>query len=78
MDIETYVKTFWWGEGTQARRIKAPREMVRELLEIGPPELEANLRTAGAAEAEVLTREIFHQKRRVADAERALQTKETN
>ncbi|NJC47304.1 UNVERIFIED_ORG: putative SOS response-associated peptidase YedK [Xanthomonas campestris] len=77
MDIETYVKTFWWGEGAQARRIKAPRAMVRELLEIGPPELQENLRAADAAEADTLTREIFDQKRRVGDAERALQLKET-
>ncbi|NIJ87010.1 putative SOS response-associated peptidase YedK [Xanthomonas arboricola] len=77
MDIDTYVKTFWWGEGAQARRIKAPRAMVRELLEIGPPELQENLRAADAAEADTLTREIFDQKRRVGDAERALQLKET-
>lgn len=77
MDIDTYVKTFWWGEGAQARRIKAPRAMVRELLEIGPPELRENLRAADAAEADTLTREIFDQKRRVGDAERALQRKET-
>ncbi|WP_024937761.1 SOS response-associated peptidase family protein [Xanthomonas arboricola] len=77
MDIDTYVKTFWWGEGAQARRIKAPRAMVRELLEIGPPELQENLRAADAAEADTLTREIFEQKRRVGDAERVLQLKET-
>ncbi|MBV6788497.1 SOS response-associated peptidase family protein [Xanthomonas euvesicatoria] len=77
MDIDTYVKTFWWGEGAQARRIKAPRAMVRELLEIGPPELQENLRAADAAEADMLTREIFDQKCRVGDAERALQVRET-
>ncbi|WP_115560003.1 SOS response-associated peptidase family protein [Xanthomonas arboricola] len=77
MDIDTYVKTFWWDQGKDPRRVKAPRAMVRELLEIGPPELQENLRAADLAEADTLTREIFDQKRRVGDAERALQLKET-
>jgi len=77
MDLNTYVKTFWWDRGRDPRRIKAPRAMVRELLEIGPPELQANIREADADEIDDLTREIFDQRRRVADAERALQVKET-
>jgi putative SOS response-associated peptidase YedK len=77
MDLDTYVKTFWWERGKDPRRVKAPRAMVRELLSIGPPELQENIREADAAEVDELTREIFDQKRRVADAERALQKKET-
>lgn len=76
MDIDEYVRTFWSPE-ERPRRVKAPRATIRELLEIGPPELQANLREADAAEADALTREIFDQKRRVGDAERALQVKET-
>ncbi|MCI2243290.1 SOS response-associated peptidase [Xanthomonas sp. PPL568] len=76
MDIDEYVRTFWSPE-ERPRRVKAPRAMIRELLEIAPVELQANLRAADAAEADTLTREIFDQKRRVADAERALQVKET-
>lgn len=76
MDIDEYVRTFWSPE-ERPRRVKAPRAMIRELLEIAPPDLQANLRAADAAEADTLTREIFDQKRRVADAERALQVKET-
>jgi len=76
MDIDTYVRTFW-SEQDRPRRVKAPRATIRELLEIGPPELQANIREADAAEADALTREIFDQKRRVGDAERALQAKET-
>ncbi|MET0549724.1 MAG: SOS response-associated peptidase family protein [Xanthomonas sp.] len=76
MDIDEYVRTFWSPE-ERPRRVKAPRAMIRELLEIAPPDLQANLRAADAAEADTLTREIFDQKRRVADAERALQAKET-
>ncbi|MRG98880.1 hypothetical protein GIY21_01075 [Xanthomonas sontii] len=76
MDIDEYVRTFWSPE-ERPRRVKAPRAMIRELLEIAPPDLQANLRAADATEADTLTREIFDQKRRVADAERALQAKET-
>ncbi len=76
MDIDEYVRTFWSPE-ERPRRVKAPRAMIRELLEIAPPDLQANLRAADATEADTLTREIFDQKRRVADAERALQVKET-
>lgn len=77
MDLDTYVKTFWWERGRDPRRVKAPRSMVRELLEIGPPELQDNIRAADAVEVDELTVELFDQKRRVADAERSLQTKET-
>lgn len=77
MDLNEYVRTFWWDKGKDPRRIKAPRNMVRELLEIGPPELQANIRAADAEEIDALTREIFDQKRRVADGERALATKVT-
>ncbi|TAA45629.1 SOS response-associated peptidase family protein [Pseudoxanthomonas winnipegensis] len=77
MDLNEYVRTFWWERGKDPRRVKAPRAMVRELLEIGPPELQVNIREADAAEIDDLTREIFDQKRRVADGERALATKVT-
>ncbi|MCI2243766.1 SOS response-associated peptidase [Xanthomonas sp. PPL568] len=76
MDIDEYVRTFWSPE-ERPRRVKAPRAMIRELLEIAPADLRINLRAADAAEADTLTREIFDQRRRVADAERALQVKET-
>jgi hypothetical protein len=59
MDIDTYVRTFWWDRGKDPRRVKAPRAMVRELLEIGPPEPQANIREADSAEIDDLTREIF-------------------
>jgi putative SOS response-associated peptidase YedK len=77
MDINEYVRVFWWERGKDPRKVKAPRNMIRELLLIGPPELQAQLREADAEEVDALTREIFDQKRRVADGERALQVKET-
>lgn len=78
MDIETYVETFWWPEGReQARRPKVPRALERDALEHGPPELAELIRRWDAWETDRLTRELFAQRRRVADAERALQTRET-
>jgi hypothetical protein len=72
MGVDTDVRTFWWERGKDQRRVKAPQAMVRELLEIGPPELQADLRKADAAEIDDLTREMFDQKRRLSDGERAL------
>ncbi|HST44125.1 MAG TPA: SOS response-associated peptidase family protein [Luteimonas sp.] len=77
MDLDTYIRTFWWNREHGARRAKAPRAMVRELLAIGPPDLRANLQAADAAEIATLEQAIFAQRKRVADATRALQTKDT-
>ena len=76
MDEETYVKTFWWDRGRNPMA-KAPRALIRELEEIGPPALQANLREADAAALAQLEQEVFAQRRRVADAERKLATKVT-
>lgn len=76
MDIETYVRTFWSDKGRDPRR-KAPRALLRELMEVGPPELREDLRAADAAEVAALEVELFAQRRRVADAERRLQVRET-
>ena len=77
MDLKEYVRTFWWDVGREPRRIKAPRAMIRELLETGPPELQENLRAADATAIAELEQEVFAQRRRVADAQRSLQTKVT-
>lgn len=76
MDIEQYVKTFWWDRGL-APRAKAPRATIRELQQIGPPELQANLREADVAAIALLEQELFAQRQRVVEAERKLQTKVT-
>jgi putative SOS response-associated peptidase YedK len=79
VDHKWYVKTFWIDRGKNPfrKRPKAPRSMERELLERGPPELAEAVREADALEIAALEQEIFAQRRRVADAERALQAKET-
>jgi len=76
MDEETYVKTFWWDRGRNPMA-KAPRALIRELEQIGPPALQANLREADAEALAQLEQEVFAQRRRVADAERKLATKVT-
>ena len=80
MDLESYVRHFWWQEGRdpqKKKRPKAPRATERELFEHGPPELAEMIRRWDAWEIDQLTREIFTQRRRVADAERALQQRVT-
>jgi putative SOS response-associated peptidase YedK len=74
MDLDEYVRTFHPGE---KRRKKAPRALVRELEEIGPPDLRAALLAQDQADIAELEQEVFTQRRRVADAERALQAKTT-
>lgn len=76
MDLKAYVKTFWWKQGLNPIA-KAPRAMIRELQQIGPPDLQASLRAADAEATSQLEQEIFAQRKRVADGERALQTKVT-
>lgn len=76
MDLDAYVKTFWWKQGLNPIA-KAPRALIRELQQIGPPDLQASLRAADAEAIAQLEQEIFAQRKRVADAERKLLTKET-
>lgn len=78
MDIDSYVKVFWWKQGLDPlKRPKAPRGVERDILEHGPPEVAEQIRQWDAWEVDQLTQEIFAQRRRVADAERALQAKDT-
>lgn len=77
MDLKTYFKTFWWDRGLNPLKMKAPRAAIRELMEIGPPDLQANLREADIAAVAALEQEMFAQRKRVADAERRLLTRET-
>jgi hypothetical protein len=51
--------------------------MIRELRQIGPPELRENLLKADAATMAALEEELFALRRRVADAQRALAIKPT-
>lgn len=79
VDIDWYVKTFWIDRGKNPfrKRPKAPRSMERELLAIGPPELTHAIQEADRLEIAALEQEVFKQRKRIADAERALQAKDT-
>lgn len=77
MDIESYIQAYWWPEGTASKRPKAPRAMERDILDHGPEEVAQLIRTWDAWEQDVLTQELFAQRRRVVEAERALQNRGT-
>ena len=78
MDIDSYVRIYWWDEGRDpSRRPKVPRAIERDLLERGPPELADLIRRWDVWEVDQLTQVLFKQRRRVADAERAMQKRET-
>lgn len=78
IDVDSYARIYWWGEGRDpSRRPKVPRAAERDILESGPAVLTELIKRWDAWEVDQLTQEIFIQRRRVADADRALQTKET-
>ncbi|HVI58392.1 MAG TPA: SOS response-associated peptidase family protein [Luteimonas sp.] len=78
VDLEWYVKTFWIDRGKNPyRRPRAPRALELDVLANGPPEAAEGVREADRQEVAALEAEIFKQRRRVGDAERSLQTKET-
>ncbi len=78
MDVNAYVKLFWWQKGRDPlRRPRAPRSMERELLREGPPELSDAILEWDVQEIAQLEQEIFKQRKRIADGERALQAKPT-
>lgn len=78
MNIQSYAETFWWpGRQEATRRPKVPRAVEQDILAGGPPEVADLIRKWDAWEVDKLTQQIFAQRRRVADAERSLQAKET-
>lgn len=78
LDIRSFVKVLWWKQGVDpGKRPKVPRGMERQILEHGPAEVADLIREWDAWEIDQLTKEIFAQRRRVADAERALLARDT-
>src|SRR5690554_453956 len=71
IDPDWYVKEFWAG------RKKMPRALEREALAHAPPGIAAAVAAADRAEIDRLTQLVFAQRKRVADAGRALQARET-
>src|SRR5690606_1985165 len=69
---------FWIKKGKDPyKRPKMPRALELAALAAAPPPIAQAVRQADQAEIDRLTQEVFSQRKRVADAERALQVKET-
>lgn len=78
LDLDSYLRLFWWNVGDDpSQRPKVPRALEREILEHGPDVVAEDIRQWDAWEVDRLTKEVFAQRRRVADAERALLKRET-
>lgn len=79
MDLEAYTRLFWRNgrEITGQRRPKVPRAMEIGFLRDGPSELSDLIRQWDAQEFTTLEQELFKQRRRVAEAQRSLQSKTT-
>jgi len=79
MGVNEYVKTFWIDRQRDPfrKRPKVPRALEIEILRDGPEEVAELIRQWDALEMPELEQELFKQKRRVADGERALLVKPT-
>lgn len=79
MLIREYVRLYWLDEGFDpyAKRPRTPRALDIGFLRDGPEEVAELIRRWDAREAADLERELFAQRKRVADAERKLLTKIT-
>lgn len=79
IDLKRYVKLYWIDEGRDpyAGRPRTPRAMDVAFLRDGPPEIADLIRQWDAREIAGLEQELFKQRKRVADGERALQSKTT-
>lgn len=78
MTAKDYIKLYWdQKKSPYAKRPKVPRAMEIEILTDGPGDLAEIIRGYDAREMAELEQELFKQKKRVADGERALQAKTT-
>ncbi len=68
---------FWLGQGNPPRRPSMPRALEREALANAPPAIADAVAMADKVATDQLTRQVFLQRKRVADAERALQKRDT-
>ncbi|WP_298581260.1 SOS response-associated peptidase family protein [uncultured Luteimonas sp.] len=79
MTVKEYVRLYWLDEGMDpyAKRPRTPRAMDIGFLRDGPEEVAELIRLWDAKETADLERELFAQRKRVADAERKLLIKVT-
>jgi len=57
MNVAAYVKTFWWDRGLNPMA-KVLRAMIRDLMEIGPPEPQVSVRVPD--QARVRREQVHH------------------
>ena len=78
IDPDWYVEEFWIRKGKDpGKRRKMPRAVELEAMALAPPGIAAAVAAADQAEIDQLTQLAFAQRKRVADAERSLQARET-
>lgn len=78
LTAKDYIKLYWdQTKSPYAKRPKVPRAMEIEILNDGPEDLAEIIRGYDAREMAELEQELFKQKKRVADGQRALQAKTT-
>lgn len=68
---------FWAGQSEPPSRPNMPRALEREALANAPSEIASAVAAADKREMDQLTQLVFQQRKRVADAERALQKRDT-
>src|SRR3546814_1917067 len=78
IDAVWVVAGFWIKKGKDpSKRPRVPRALELDAIANGPPGIAAAVAEADRAEVDRLTQEVFAQRKRVADAQRALQARET-
>src|SRR5690606_38340606 len=78
IEHDWYVEEFWTRKGKDAgKRPRMPRAVEREAMALAPTSIAAAIAAADQSEIDQLTRLVFAQRKRVDDAERSLQARET-
>src|SRR3546814_5110359 len=78
IDPDWYVEEFWTKKGKDpGKRPRMPRALELAALADAPLAIAEAVREADQAEVDHLTQEVFAQRKRVADAQRALQVRDT-
>ncbi len=76
MDVESYMRVYWWQEGKR-RRPKVPRAVERDILKHGPAELADLVERWDIWEAGQLALDIVEHIERISDGQQALAKKVT-
>ncbi len=78
IDPDWYIEEFWTRRGKDpSKRPRAPRALELDVIAHAPPGIATAVAEADQGEIDQLTQLVFAQRKRVADAQRALQARET-